>query len=683
MIMQKLRDPRVMKAGMWIILGITIPSFVLFYGFSKTDGAGGYNRTDLVTVKNADGTTKLGTAELRVAEEQMPAELVQMAQAFGIVDMRNYQAEVANVRRTLKPKEKADYAVAQLALRQRLAKQGIRVTDTQVKRLLTDGKMTREELNRRLKMYRMSEYQYAAMMRDQIASDQAANTISRFAHTSLIELYNNYVGSSEKITVTLARVPAQPDMNFTPSDEEISAKYKSLLDAKDPRTIQAEQRVYNYVKLEMPAIAPQRPTEEQLHEAYDKMPADDKSLIKPATTLLRSILVSFPGGTDEKVKEPARAKAQEALDRVKAGQDFATVANEVSEDPRNTVAGENGAPDQKRGGELPNPVSENEARIYGEKYAEFVKSAEIGTVSDVIETPNGFVVLRVEGRNPEGRMDFEAARSIVTRNVQQQLNQKMMDERNAVASEKLKTLREAAAQESTLEGIARVVNSTVRETSPTTSLSTFINGPGSLNSSADALKSLKPKGRTDVLQNSQSEPVILMIKEVIPERKRELPEIKDVVISIIREERADKAAKEKAEALKARVVAGDSLTSAAAEMQVVAETLPPFSRGDDPRMISPQLMGLENVNLAIASAKKGEVSVLREGRAGSTLGYSLFQVTDAETPTVQDFLKNMRAVETATLALKSTAFVAEFRRDAVKDAKVTYDPMYVTPEKDK
>ena len=682
MLMQKLRDPRIMKVGMWIILGITIPSFVLFYGFSKSDNAHGMNMTDLVTVKNSEGTVKLGSTELREAENEYPTELMQMAQMFGVVDMRNYSAEVANIRRALKPKEKADFAVSQLVLRQRLAKQGIRVTDEQVKQLLSDEGVTREQLNRILKQNNLSEYQYAAMMRDNIAAGQAANTVSRLAHPSLIELYNNYIGASEKITVTLARIAAQPDQNYNPTEEEIAAKYKALVDAKDPRAIQAEQRIYNYVKLDIPTTPPQKPTEEQLLAEFASAEPDDKQLINPASATLRRIIISFPGG-DEAAKEPAKKKAQEAHDRIAKGEDFAAVANEVSEDPLNVKPGQNGSPDEKLGGLLPTPTSEREAMIYGEKYSTFVKSAELNTLSDVIEMPMGYAILRVEGRQPESRMDFAAARNIITRRVQQKLNQQQLDARNAVASDKLKAMRDAAAQETTLDGIARVLKTDVKETSPTTTLSTFINGPGSFTSSADALKSLRPKGHTDVLQNSLNEPVILSIKQVIPERQRDLAEMKTVLISVLRQELAEKQAKEKADALQARVVAGDSLTSAAAELKVTAETLPPFSRGDDVRAISPQLMGFENIALFIGSAKKGEPRVLREGRGSFTQGYGVLEITSAETPSVQDFVKNMSAIEMATLRLKRTAYLAEFRRDAVKTSKVTYNEMYVTPEEPK
>ncbi|MCC7391303.1 hypothetical protein IT571_02960, partial [Candidatus Sumerlaeota bacterium] len=159
--------------------------------------------------------------------------------------------------------------------------------------------------------------------------------------------------------------------------------------------------------------------------------------------------------------------------------------------------------------------------------------------------------------------------------------------------------------------------------------------------------------------------------------------MKTVLISVLRQELAEKQAKEKADALQARVVAGDSLTSAAAELKVTAETLPPFSRGDDVRAISPQLMGFENIALFIGSAKKGEPRVLREGRGSFTQGYGVLEITSAETPSVQDFVKNMSAIEMATLRLKRTAYLAEFRRDAVKTSKVTYNEMYVTPEEPK
>ena len=103
------------------------------------------------------------------------------------------------------------------------------------------------------------------------------------------------------------------------------------------------------------------------------------------------VLVEKWAGADEEAQ--ARAKAQAALDRILAGEDFAQVAGEVSEEP--------GA--RERGGLL----RPGRRDTWVEEFWNAAVGLEVGEVSPVIQTPYGFHVLKLEGRTlipfPEAR----------------------------------------------------------------------------------------------------------------------------------------------------------------------------------------------------------------------------------------------------------------------------------------
>jgi len=133
-------------------------------------------------------------------------------------------------------------------------------------------------------------------------------------------------------------------------------------------------------------------------ESYELVKETDES--KLSTFNSRHILFSTTDLTEEEA-ENVRVKAEGVLNRVKNGEDFATLAGQFSEDPGSKDKG--GLYENIARGKF---VSEYEDAVYslnpGEIYPELVKSS------------HGYHIIKCEGiNNPEGYVSLSVAQNIL------------------------------------------------------------------------------------------------------------------------------------------------------------------------------------------------------------------------------------------------------------------------------
>jgi peptidyl-prolyl cis-trans isomerase C len=121
------------------------------------------------------------------------------------------------------------------------------------------------------------------------------------------------------------------------------------------------------------------------------------------------ILIRLPEKADEKVKQEARAKAADVMKQVTSGQDFAALAKQHSQDPGSAT----------NGGDLGYFQQ-------GQMVGAFERAAfalKPGEVSDIVETPFGFHIIKLVDKQPARTVPIDEVRPQIEQFLQNQQRQ--------------------------------------------------------------------------------------------------------------------------------------------------------------------------------------------------------------------------------------------------------------------
>jgi peptidyl-prolyl cis-trans isomerase SurA len=147
--------------------------------------------------------------------------------------------------------------------------------------------------------------------------------------------------------------------------------------------------------LEMKVKTRIKVTDEDLKSWYQSHP---KEFAGDERVHVRHIFLPVPASASAAEEAAARAQADQVLERLKAGEDFAAVAKQVSKGPSAAEGGELGF--VKRGAIQP----------------ELEKAAfalQAGQVSPLVRTRSGYHILKVEERKSSGTLPFDEVKDAI------------------------------------------------------------------------------------------------------------------------------------------------------------------------------------------------------------------------------------------------------------------------------
>lgn len=154
-------------------------------------------------------------------------------------------------------------------------------------------------------------------------------------------------------------------------------------------------------------------TDKEIEEYYNQNKED---FVRPEQVNASVIMFKILHADSNKKKEQKKL-AQETLDRIKKGADFADVAREVSEDRRTS----------RRGGVTGFFARNKRAGIYGKKFEETVFGLETGETSDVFETEVGYFIARVDDRQPRTEKSLAESKKSIERRLKQSKQREAYD----------------------------------------------------------------------------------------------------------------------------------------------------------------------------------------------------------------------------------------------------------------
>ncbi len=319
---------------------------------------------------------------------------------------RNYQEQTARMQAALGDAAVPDEmrkaiqqrvleeAVRQELIRQRTAKLDFEATDGEVLETIrgvpafqVDGKFSADAYHAALSSIGMSPERFEAEQRQYVLARQLDRGIYSSAFVLPAELEREVALRNETRTLAWVAVPAKSfEAAAVPTDAQIQAYY----DANKSQYMTEESATVDFVELDIDAFAARTEvTDEALRQYYEENKA---RYTQPGRRHARHILIA--GGGDDKAAE---ARAQKAYERAAAGEDFAALARELSEDP--------GSKDS--GGDL----GEAERADFVGPFGDAVWSMKPGEIRGPVKTEFGWHVIKLESATPDTTRSFEDVRA--------------------------------------------------------------------------------------------------------------------------------------------------------------------------------------------------------------------------------------------------------------------------------
>jgi peptidyl-prolyl cis-trans isomerase D len=421
-----------------------------------------------------------------------------------------------------------------------------------------DGVFNADVYQSRLLSQGLTPKQFEREMRAQDILRQIPQSIFASSFTTRAEL-EHFVSLQEQTrNFSAVLFPAELDkIAVEASEPEIQAYY----DENRADFQSEEQVVVEYLELNAVDIPTgTEPDEEFLRDRFEQQQG---RFISPEQRLASHMLIEVSPDADEASMETARQRAADLLARVQAGEDFAAVASESSEDIGSaTLGGDLGWIEP---GFMPDTFEE----------ALYALTMD-NPLSDPVQTGFGWHVIQLRGIQPSTGMSFEEARSVLISEHQEEESEREFLDR----ADRLVDL--IYEDPTTLESAALDMGLEIQLAGP-------FSRAGGEGISANPEVVNAAFSDLVLLQGSVSDPIdlgtnhIVMIRlaEHLPAAIQPLEQVREEVAAILKAQRASAAARQAAEEMLAALgEEGAALESLAAEAGLEVTVAEAASRRD-------------------------------------------------------------------------------------------------------
>jgi peptidyl-prolyl cis-trans isomerase D len=551
-------------------------------------------------------------------------------------------------------RQAAERLIDEKALVAEAHRMGLRVNDEELREelqhgqlgtmLFPDGKFVgEEEYENFVQRNDMTVPQFEELEKDYILIRKLRALVSSSAFVGQSEVRDEFDRRNTKVKFEYAVITKEDILKgLHPTEEELKAYYernKATYNNSIP-----EKRQIRYVVIDSAKIAAATTVSEMDLQAYYDQHRDEyraPEQVKVSHILIKTPLPTPGEKEDEKAVAEARAKAEDVLKQVKAGGDFAKLAEKYSDDPGSA----------KSGGEL-GWIGR------GRTVPEFEKAAFSlgkGQTSDLVKSTYGFHIMRVEDKQDAHLKTLAEVKSEIAEKVKQQKATRATETAaNALLSQARTAGFDAAAA---AKGQTAV---TTEFFSRTESL------PGLAPNAQfmDAVFNEAEKAPPDVVQVPQGY-VVFQLLAIRPPATPTFEEIRAKVEGQFKNERAGFLLQQKTQELSDRAKSGHDLKKAAKDLGATVKTSDLVA----PDGQVPDIGSMSNAG-AIFSMKPGDIS----GPISAGGNGVVAQLLEKQAPTEEEFAAKKDEVRQSLLEAKQGdlfgLFVTNLRQNMEKSNKL-------------
>lgn len=404
-----------------------------------------------------------------------------------------------------------------------------------------DGQFNADVYQSRLQSQGLSPRQFQNEMRAQFVVSQLPRNITASSIATSTELNEFVALLDQSRTFSAAMVPAEePEVAPEFDEAEITAWY----DAHSREYQSEEQVIIEYVELDAAFLPPGLPPEEDL--LREQFEAQKARFISPEQRQVSHILIEVAADAGEAEKETARQIAEDLSKRARAGEDFATLAMENSQDQGSAASG----------GDL--GWVETGVMVKAFENAMYELSME-APISEPVQTNFGWHVIQLREIREASGMSFDEARMTLVREYEEDVAARAFLEQ----ADRLVDL--IYEDPTTLESAALVLELPVNVAGPfpRTGGQDIAANPEVIEAAFSDLVLLQGSV-SDPVNLDENRLVMIKLKEHLPVALKPLEEVRDEIITTL----ADNLARDNAEVIAGELLA--ALKGGESEFEVLA-----------------------------------------------------------------------------------------------------------------
>lgn len=295
-----------------------------------------------------------------------------------------------------------DALIEEFVVLESARKAGVQVSMSEIRESIrnleafqTDGAFDLQKYKILLKRNRIQPGDFEETQAQNLMVDRIQGLVRGGTKLSGTELWDQFVYENEKARLEYVEIDPQKMV----ADEAVTAEAAEAYYEQNKERFRVPEKIsVAYVEFSPKSFKDKIDISDKEIEDYYEEYADE--FWEPEKVRARHILVRVEAGAPPEEKEQARKKAEDILDRVNGGEDFAELATELSEDKGSA----------KEGGDLG-------FFARGQMVKPFEEAAfalDPGGVSEPVETTFGFHIIKVEEKTSEGTKPLELVRNDIS-----------------------------------------------------------------------------------------------------------------------------------------------------------------------------------------------------------------------------------------------------------------------------